>query len=111
MDTLDFENVYLTIFTSKVVLGASGFILFAVATYITLWWIRRSYVAHFGGGQHLPPAFPNRESSNLLMIAAAIPSGAFGSSIVDAVGWEPALKMRTPASFGQQDPSFGMDIS
>ena len=111
MDTLDFESVYLTIFTSKVVLGASGFILFAVATYITLWWIRRSYVAHFGGGQNLPPAFPNRKISNWLMLAAAILIGAFGSSIVQGVGWEPALKMLKHASFGKQDPYFGMDIS
>src|SRR5699024_9518432 len=111
MNTLDFENVYLTIFTSKVVLGASGFILFAIATYITLWWIRRSYVAHFGGGQNLPPAFPNRKISNWLMLAAAILIGAFGSSIVQGVGWEPALKMLKHASCGNADPYFGMDIS
>src|SRR5699024_5641583 len=101
MNTLDFENVYLTIFTSKVVLCASGFILFAIATYITLWWIRRSYVAHFGGGQNLPPAFPNRKISNWLMIAASILMRSIGSSIVHGVGREPALQMLEHASFGK----------
>lgn len=110
MDTLDFGDVYLTIFSSKIVLGASGFILFAVATYVTLWWIRRSYVSHFGAEQ-LPPNFPNRKIGTLIMVVGAILIGAFGSSIVQGVGWEPALKMLNHASFGKADPYFGMDIS
>lgn len=110
MDTLDFGDVYLTIFSSKIVLGVTGFVLFAVVTYFSLWWIRRSYVSHFGA-QHLPPGFPNRKMSNWIMITGAILIGAFGSSIVQGVGWEPALKMLKHVSFGKADPYFGMDIS
>lgn len=110
MDTLDYGNVYLTIFSSKIVLGASGFILFAVVTYFSLWWIRRSYLSHFGA-QQLPPIFLNKKISNLLMLLAAVLVGAFGSSIVQGVGWEPALKMLKHASFDKTDPYFGLDVS
>ena len=110
MDTLDFGGVYLKIFSSKMVLGASGFILFAIVTYLSLWWIRRSYVSHFGP-QHLPPGFPKRKLSNWMMLIGAILIGALGSSIVQGVGWEPALKMLKHVSFGKTDPYFGMDVS
>jgi uncharacterized membrane protein (UPF0182 family) len=110
MDTLNFGEVYLTIFSSKIVLGASGFILFAVVTYFSLWWIRRSYVSHFGP-EHLPPGFPGKKVGNWLMLIGAILIGALGSSIVQGIGWEPALKMLKHVSFGKTDPYFGMDVS
>lgn len=110
MDTLDFESVYITIFTSKIVLAVTGFVLFAAVTYITLWWIRRSYLSHFSR-QQLPPIFLSRKTSTLLMLLGALIVGAFGSSIVQGVGWEPALKMLKHASFGIKDPYFGMDVS
>ena len=45
------------------------------------------------------------------MLIGAILIGALGSSIVQGVGWEPALKMLKHVSFGKTDPYFGMDVS
>lgn len=110
MDTLGFGSVYTTILTSKIALGVSGFILFSVTIYLTLFWIRRSYLSHFDDHQ-LPPVILNRKTSTLIIVGVAFLSGLFGSLIVQGVGWEPALKLVNHASFGTADPHFQMDIS
>lgn len=110
MDTLGFGSVYATILTSKFVLGASGFILFAILTYVTMSWMRRVYVTHFGP-QYLPPYIPNRKISSWLMLGVSVLLGVIGSLIIQGVGWEPALKLLNHASFNQTDPFFKMDIS
>ncbi|MDY0406102.1 UPF0182 family protein [Virgibacillus sp. 179-BFC.A HS] len=110
MDSLGFEKVYTTILSSKVLLGVAGFIVFAVATYFTLSWILRVYVRHFGP-QSLPPYFPNKKLSALVMAIISIFIGAIGSQIVKGVGWEPTLKLLKHASFGKADPYFHMDVS
>lgn len=110
MDTLNYESVFVTIFTSKVSLGLSGFILFFICTYFTLFWIRHSYLTHFGKEQ-LPTVFLNRKQLTLIMLAISVVIGAIGSSIMQGVGWEPALKMLNHTPFEISDPHFNLDIS
>src|SRR5699024_2949121 len=88
MDTLGFANVYTTMLTSKIILGISGFLLFSITFYFTLFWVRRSYLSHFDTHQ-LPPVVLNRKTSTLIMLGVAILSGLFGSLIVQSIGWEP----------------------
>ncbi|WP_240510205.1 UPF0182 family membrane protein [Virgibacillus profundi] len=110
MGSLGFEKVYMTILGSKVLLGAIGFFLFLVLTYVTLTWIRKSYIGHFHNNQ-LPPIIESRKTSRAIMLGVAIFIGAIGSSIVQGIGWEPLLKLMNHASFGEADPYFNMDIS
>jgi len=110
MDSLDFSGVFTTILTSKVLLGAAGFVLFAIGTFITLYWIRRSYIKHFDSSQ-LPPILDRRKTMMLMMLGISAVVGLFGSSIIQGVGWEQALKLLNHASFGQTDPYFGLDVS
>ncbi|WP_449354051.1 UPF0182 family membrane protein [Virgibacillus natechei] len=110
MDNLDFGGVFTTILGSKVLLGVAGFILFAVVTYFTFFWIIRSYVTHFDSHQ-LPPIILKRKIMNAIMFVVSIVAGLIGSSVVQGIGWEPALKLLNHASFGQADPYFNMDIS
>lgn len=110
MDSLGFEKVYITILSSRIMLGVAGFVLFAVLTYFTLSWILRVYVHHFGP-QSLPAYFPSKKLGVLIKAVIAILVGAVGSGIVKGVGWEPTLKLLKHASFGKTDPYFQMDIS
>ncbi|MFD2046498.1 UPF0182 family protein [Ornithinibacillus salinisoli] len=110
MDSLGFGTVFTSVFGSKVVLGVIGFILYFVLSFITLSWIRRSYLGHFHGNQ-LPPFIQSRKISNLIISGAALFVGLIGSSIIQGFGWEPALKLLNYASFGETDPYFNMDIS
>ena len=110
MDTLGFNTVFLTIFTSKVSLGLAGFLLFFIFTYFTLYWIRRSYLSHFGKEQ-LPPFMLHRKRTNLIILGGSIFIGLIGSSIVQGIGWEPALKLLNYEQFNANDPYFNMDVS
>ncbi|ALX49312.1 UPF0182 family protein [Lentibacillus amyloliquefaciens] len=110
MDSLNYGNVFTTILTSKVLLGVAGFILFAVTTFFTIFWIRRSYLKHFTSSQ-LPPLLEKRKTMMGIMLAISAVVGLFGSSIIQGVGWESALKLINHASFNQADPYFGLDIS
>src|SRR5690625_3477422 len=92
MDTLGFEKVFTTIFTSKIYLGVAGFLLFSLITYFTLFWIRFSYMGHLGP-EGVPPIIRYRKSSTLIMLAISVFLGLLGSSIVQGVGWEPTLKL------------------
>jgi len=110
MDTLGFGNVYTTILTSKIALSVIGFLLFAITIYITLFWIRRSYINHFNSHQ-LPKIVTNKKASILTMLGVSMLTGLFGSLIVQGVGWEPALKLLNYESFNIDDPHFNMDVS
>ncbi|WP_010529181.1 UPF0182 family protein [Lentibacillus jeotgali] len=110
MDSLNFSGVFTTILTSKVLLGVTGFVLFTLSTFFTVYWIRRSYLKYFDSGQ-LPPVMRKGKVMMLLMLGISAVVGLFGSSIVQGVGWERALKFLNYASFGQADPYFGLDIS
>src|SRR5699024_3425655 len=110
MDSLDFSGVFTTILTSKVLLGAFGFVLFAVCTFITIYWIRRSYLKYFDSSQ-LPPVMRKGKIMMPVMLGISAVVGLFGSSIIQGVGWGRALKFLNYASFGQTDPHFGLDIS
>lgn len=110
MDSLGFEKVFTTIFTSKIYLGLAGFILFGLITYLNLFWIRHSYLKHLGP-EGVPSIIRYRKSSTLIMLLLSIFMAAIGSSIIQGVGWEPTLKLLNYASFGQTDPYFNMDIS
>ncbi|MBY7143153.1 UPF0182 family protein [Virgibacillus sp. NKC19-3] len=110
MNNLDFGGVFTTILGSKVLLGVAGFILFSVVTYFTFFWIIRSYVTHFDSHQ-LPPVILKRKTMNAMMLGVSILAGLIGSTVVQGIGWEPALKLLNHASFEQTDPYFNMDIS
>src|SRR5690625_2253523 len=68
MDTLGFGNVYTTILYSKVLLGITGFVLFFGLTFLTVYWIRLSYMSHFNQGQ-LPNAIVSGKFAYPIMIA------------------------------------------
>jgi len=110
MENLGFESVFTTILGSKITLGAIGFILFFIASFITLQWIRSSYVNHLHESQ-LPPFISSKKLSRLLILSGSFIVGIFGSAVVQGVGWEPLLKFLQHQSFGQTDPHFNMDIS
>ncbi|WP_156289558.1 UPF0182 family membrane protein [Oceanobacillus salinisoli] len=110
MDSLDFGSVFTTIFMTKVMLGVIGFILFAVVTYITMFWIRRSYTTHFDPHQ-LPPVFRQGKVMGWIIFAVSVFIGLIGSVTVQGIGWEPALKLMNHVPFGETDPFFNRDIS
>lgn len=110
MDTLNFGEVYTTILYSKVLLGVSGFVLFFILTFLTLYWIRLSYMNHFSPVQ-LPSFIAKGKTAYLIIGASAVFIGLTGSLIVQGLGWEPALKLINHTSFNKVDPFFNMDIS
>ena len=110
MENLGFESVFTTILGSKITLGAIGFVLFFFAAFITLQWIRSSYINHLHETQ-LPPFISSKKLSRLLILSGSFIVGIFGSAVVQGVGWEPLLKFLQHQSFGQTDPHFNMDIS
>lgn len=110
MDNLGFSSVFTTVLGSKVVLIGIGFVLFFLASFITLQWIRSSYVNHLHESQ-LPPIINNKKMSRLVVVTVSFFVGLLGSSVVQGIGWEPLLKFLQHESFGLTDPHFNMDIS
>ena len=110
MESVGFESVYTTILYSKATLGLAGFLLFGILTYITLSWIRRSYLSHFSKEQ-LPAFLTSGKLVFSTMVLGGIVVGIIGSLIVQGVGWEPALKFLNATSFDKVDPYFGKDVS
>ncbi len=110
MDSLGFSQVFTTVLGSKVLLGVIGFVLFAVCTYVTFFWIRRSYISHFDQVQ-LPQIMFARKKMTLIMLGVSVLVGLIGSMITQGIGWEQMLKFVHHASFGQTDPYFNLDIS
>src|SRR5699024_8869605 len=82
----------------KISLGVIGFLLFGILTFITLYWIRRSYISHFHKGQ-LPTFITNGKLMFGAMTLIGIIIGILGSVIVQGIGWEPALKFLNATSF------------
>lgn len=111
MDSLDFGTVFTTILTSKLALGLAGFIIFGFVAWLTVYWIRRTYLSHFDPHQ-LPPFFYEKKwTMNGLIIMIAVIAGLIGSVIVQGVGWEPFLKILNYETFGKTDPIFNRDVS
>src|SRR5690625_1394312 len=110
MDHLNFESVFTTILGSRIMLGVIGFLLFSILMYVTLSWIRKSYIGHLSKEQ-LPSLITNNKQSRLTMLGISALVGLVGSSIIQGIGWEPLLKLLNHASFGETDPYFNMDIS
>lgn len=111
MDSIDFGSVFTTILTSKLALGSAGFVIFGFVTWLTVYWIRRTYLSHFDPHQ-LPAFFRERKMAmNGLIIVIALFAGLIGSAIVQGVGWEPFLKILNYETFGETDPIFNRDIS
>lgn len=111
MNSLDFGSVFTTILNSKLMLGGAGFVIYGFVTWLTLFWIKRSYFSHFDSQQL--PAFLNERKvvMNGAVLAIAIFVGLIGSTIVQGVGWEPLLKVLNYEAFGESDPIFNLDIS
>src|SRR5690625_1078027 len=110
MDHLNFESVFTTILGSRIMLGVIGFLLFSILMYVTLSWIRNSYIGHLSKDQ-LPSLITNNKQSRLTMLGISALVGLVGSSIIQELGWKPLLKLLNHASFGVTDPYFNMDIS
>jgi len=102
--------VFTTVFKNKVILVVIGFLLFAITSYVTLFWIRRSYLSHFSRAQ-LPSLILDRKIMTWIMIGISIIVGLIGSSLTQGLGWERMLKFIHHTSFGQTDPHFNLDIS
>ncbi|WP_027964238.1 UPF0182 family protein [Halalkalibacillus halophilus] len=110
MQSTGYENVYTTVLMSKLILGAIGFVLYFLITYFTLFWIHRSYV-YFLDRSTLPTLILNKKYARIIIFVVAIFFGLIGTSMVQGIGWEPALKLLNYESFGQTDPHFNLDIS
>ena len=110
MDHLGFKTVFTTILGSKIMLGVIGFLLFSILMYITLSWIRKSYVGHLSKEQ-LPAFITKKKQSIPAMLGISALVGLVGSSIIQGIGWEPLLKLLNHATFAETDPYFNMDIS
>lgn len=110
MNTLGFGHVFTTVLSSKIILGFTGFILFGVTTMITLHWIRRVYISHFGSHQ-VSTILRKKTTMNLIILFIALIIGLVGSVIVQGIGWEVALKFLKHTSFGIKDPYFNLDVS
>ncbi|WP_087974335.1 UPF0182 family protein [Oceanobacillus rekensis] len=111
MDSVAFGNVFKTVLGSKLMLGAAGFVIFGLVTWVTVFWVRRSYLSHFDPNQ-LPAFFYQKKMAmNGIIIAIAVFAGLLGSVIVQGVGWEPLLKIINYETFGESDPIFNRDIS
>ncbi|SFG25105.1 hypothetical protein SAMN05216353_13028 [Halobacillus alkaliphilus] len=110
MDSLGFKSVYTTIFSTKILLGIIGFIVFFALTYVTLSLIRKGYGRYFERTE-LPSVIRDKKWGRLISLGISALIGLFGSSIVQGVGWELWLKFLNHSSFGVTDPHFSMDIS
>src|SRR5690625_4738491 len=110
MDSIGFSSVFTTVFQNKIILVVIGFLLFALSSYFTLFWIRRSYLSHFRPAQ-LPPLILNKKLMTWIMIGISVVIGLIGSSLTQGIGWERMLKFIHHTSFGQTDPHFNLDIS
>src|SRR5690625_3129827 len=110
MDSLGFSTVFTTVFKNKIILIVIGFLLFAVSSYFTMFWIRRSYLSHFSRAQ-LPTIILNKKAMTWIMIGISVIVGFIGSSLTQGLGWERMLKFIHHTSFGQTDPHFNLDIS
>lgn len=110
MDTLEFQNVYLTIITSKVALGVLGFVMFLAIGILTLNWIRKSYLSYLNHNM-IPNALMDKKISRNLILVTSVIFGVLGTLLVQGLGWEPALKVLNYEPFGTTDPHFNLDIS
>jgi uncharacterized membrane protein (UPF0182 family) len=110
MDTLSYGDVYTTILYSKVLLALSGFVLFFILTFLTIFFIRLSYMKHFSYVQ-LPPIVKKGKIAYTLIVVISFLVGLIGSSIIQGIGWEPALKLANYEHFNQVDPYFKLDVS
>ncbi|WP_241657246.1 UPF0182 family protein [Halobacillus salinus] len=110
MGTVGYRDSFMTILTSKLMLGVVGFLLFSIVTYIMFSWMRKVYVGYFSAEQ-LPGFINSKKASRLLMLSVALFAGLIGSALVQGVGWEPWLKFLNYEPFGVNDPHFGRDVS
>ncbi|WP_188206440.1 UPF0182 family membrane protein [Alkalibacillus aidingensis] len=110
MESVGFENVFTTILFSRITLGVIGFVLYFLVTFTTLFWIHRAYI-HFLDHAMIPRIILNKKSAHTLIFLIALLFGVIGTSMVQGIGWEPALKVLNFESFGQTDPHFNLDIS
>src|SRR5699024_3978913 len=67
MDSLSFGGVYTKILYTKLLLAVSGFVLFFILTFITVYFIRLSYMNHFSYIQ-LPPVVKQKKYIYPIMI-------------------------------------------
>lgn len=111
MDTLNFGSIYTTILYSKVIIGLTGFIVFFILTYITLYFIQRSYSRYFPLMNANIFIVGKKRWMYGVMVIIAIIVGIIGSMIVSSIGWEPVLKFLNYSEFGEKDPYFHMDVS
>src|SRR5699024_5170343 len=81
MDSLSFGIVYTKILYTKIIIAVSGFVLFFIFTFITMYFIRFSYMNHFSHVQ-LPPVVKQKKYIYPLMLFVSLIIGLIGSGII-----------------------------
>src|SRR5690625_7162277 len=82
MDSLPFQTIFTTIFSTKVGLGVSGFFLFSITAFITFSWVLSSYVNHFQ-----PSRLQNFILVRRTMIWIFIGASLFTGIVVSSLLW------------------------
>ncbi|MDQ0337358.1 uncharacterized membrane protein (UPF0182 family) [Caldalkalibacillus uzonensis] len=110
MDSLGFSDVFVTIFSARILLFAVGFLLFSCTLFLTLLGIRRAYVRNFQPDE-LPFVFRHSKLFFLSSWGLSFLYGLIGSSIVQGLGWERFLTYQHQVPFQVSDPVFGHDVA
>lgn len=110
MDTLGFAQVFITIFSTRIILFAIGFLLFGGTLFITLLGIRRAFARMYIPDE-LPFAFRFKKWFIVGSLLLSVLYGLLGSSAVQGLGWERFLTYQYQVPFQLSDPIFGQDIS
>lgn len=110
MDNLGFKDVFLTIFSTRILLFGIGFAIYALALFLTLLGIYRVYTQRFNM-ESLPRLFRVRKLFLWFGLAVSFLFGLIGSGVIQGIGWERFLTYFHQEPFNVNDPVFGEDVS
>ncbi|MBD2843779.1 UPF0182 family protein [Paenibacillus sp. IB182496] len=108
--SLGFKGTFLTIFASRIGLGALGFVLFFATTFWLLRNIRATFVKQ-RGLNNLHAFLKNGKLYAWSNAAVSLLLGWIGYSWVQGLGWQRLLGYLYQTDFGTADPHFGLDVS
>jgi hypothetical protein len=110
MDSLGYGQVFITLFSTRILLFGAGFLLFGGTLFMTLLGIRRAFARCYLPDE-LPFFLRHKKLYVLGSLALSFLYGLIGSSVVQGLGWERLLTYRHQTPFQVADPIFGHDIS
>ena len=110
IDTLGFSQVFLTIFSTRILLFGAGFLLFGATLFFTLLGIRYTFVRCYAP-EELPALLRHRALYIWGSLGLSFFYGLVGSSAVQGLGWERLLTYLHQVPFGSADPIFGHNIA